>query len=166
MAVRPGRRAARLALVARAREEHATPGGRCQYGGYPVYFLVSTDSPAHHTQHLETALRIIREHELTNVGNVGEVDLVRLLRVGIPVELEGGRRLFVGIVPAESPLVGTTIARTGRRIAGVETNIIAILRQDHLIVPHADTVFQPRDGLVLVAADDALAPLGMALELW
>lgn len=124
------------------------------------------DSPAHHTQHLETALRIIREHDLTNVGNLGEIDLVRLLRVGIPVELAGGQRLVVGVVPAKSPIVGSTIARCGRCIAGVETNIIAILRQDKMIVPHADTVFQAQDGLVLVAAEDALPQLGKSLELW
>lgn len=124
------------------------------------------DSPAHHTQHLQTALRIIRDEELTNIGDIGEVDLVRLLRVGIPVELAGGQRLFVGVVPATSPIVGCTIARTGRCIAGVETNIIAILRGDRMLVPRVDTVFQPHDGLVLVAAEDAASQLGRHLELW
>src|SRR6185503_2931205 len=123
---------------------------------YEAQVANRTDSPAHHTQHLETALRIIREQELSNIGNIGEVDLVRLLRVGIPVELAGGQRLFVGVVPAASPIVGSTIASSGRTIAGVETNIIAIIRQDRMIVPRADTVFQRGDGLVLVAAETAL----------
>jgi CIC family chloride channel protein len=141
--------------------------GRLAYRSvYEAQVANRAESPAHHTQHLETALRLIREHELTNIGDVGEVDLVRLLRVGIPVELEGGQRLFVGVVPAQSPMVGSTIALNGRRIAGVETNIIAILRHDHMIVPRPDTVFRPRDGLVLVAAELALPQLGRHLELW
>jgi CIC family chloride channel protein len=133
---------------------------------YEAQVANRSESPAHHSQHLETALRILRERELTNVGDVGEVDLVRLLRVGIPVEMAGGQRLVVGVVPESSAIAGRTIAHTGRRLGGVETNIIAILREDHLIVPHVDTVFRPGDGLVLVAADDAVDQLGTVLELW
>lgn len=124
------------------------------------------DSPAHHTQHLATAFGILRKQELTGVGDVGEVDVVTLLRAGIPVELADGRRLIVGLVRSDSPIVGSTVARSGRSIGGVETNIIAILRHEHMIAPRPDTVFQPRDGLILVAADQDTPHLEKYLDPW
>src|SRR6185312_7436917 len=83
-------------------------GSRRKYRSvYEAQVANRAESPAHHTQHLETALRIIREHEFTNLDNIGELDLATLLRSGIPVELAGGRRLFVGVLRPASQVVGT-----------------------------------------------------------
>jgi CIC family chloride channel protein len=117
------------------------------------------DSPAHHTQHLQAALRILREQQLSNLVNIGELDLVSLLRTGIPVELAGGRRLVVVSLRGDSPVVGTTIGASGRKLAGADTNIIAILRGDTVVEPRVDTTLQAHDRLVLVAGDEGLATL-------
>ncbi len=133
---------------------------------YEAQVSTRAESPAHHAHHLATALRILREQDLTDVGDVGEVDVVTLLRAGIPVELAAGQRLVVGVVPEDSPIVGSTVARTGRCIAGVETNIVAILRRDRLLVARPDTVFSARDRLVIVAADAAVPVLQEHLDAW
>jgi CIC family chloride channel protein len=141
--------------------------GRLRYRSvYEAQVPRRADSPAHHTQSLATALRILREQKLTNVSDIGEVDIVTLLRAGIPVELAGGQRLFVGVLRADSPIVGSTVAQSGRSIGGGETNIIAVLRQEHLLVPRADTVFQAGDRLIVVAADDAAPGLRKHLDPW
>jgi CIC family chloride channel protein len=116
------------------------------------------DSPAHHAQHLEIALRILREQQLSNL-DVGELDLVSLVRSGIRVELANGRRLFVGTLRAESPFVGTTIGASGRKLAGTDTNIIGIVRGAEMLPPRADIVLAAGDRLILVgdgASVDAL----------
>jgi CIC family chloride channel protein len=133
---------------------------------YEAQVMTRADSPAHHTHHLETALRILREQKLSNVGDIGEVDLMTLLRAGIPVELAGGQRLFVGVLRPDSAIVGTTVATSGRHMAGGDTNIIAILRKERMVAPRADTVFEPRDRLILIASGESLERLRTHLDPW
>jgi CIC family chloride channel protein len=124
------------------------------------------DSPAHHAQHLEIALRILREQDLSNLGHLGELDLVSLVRSGIPVEFANGRRFFVGVLRADSAFVGTTIAASGRKLAGKETNIIAILRGKEMLPLHADTVLAAGDRLILVGDAGIVSGLQDQFDRW
>ena len=133
---------------------------------YEAQVLSRADSPAHHTQHLEIALRILREHALSNLGDIGELNLIALLRSGIPVELADGRRLFIGVLRADSPFVGTTIGKSGRQLAGSDTNIIVILRGEHMLAPRADTVLESGDRLVLVSDTSSIGRLREQLDPW
>jgi CIC family chloride channel protein len=123
---------------------------RFQYRSiYEAQVRSRADSPAHYAQHLEIALRILREEELSNL-NLGELDLVSLVRSGIRVELANGRRLFVGVLRADSPLVGTTIGVSGRNLAGSDTNIIGVVRGERMLPPRADLVLEAGDRFILV----------------
>jgi CIC family chloride channel protein len=124
------------------------------------------DSPAHHTQHLEIALRILRDHQFQDVPSVGEIDLVSLLRSGIPVELAGDRRLVVGVLLPDSPYVGTTVAVSGRQLGGGDANIIAILRGEHMTVPNAKMRFEAGDRLILVVSAAHLDEVHRVLAPW
>jgi CIC family chloride channel protein len=133
---------------------------------YEAQVASRADSPAHHSHHLEIAMRILREHQPQDVKAVGEIDLVSLLRSGIPVELAGGRRLIVGVLRPESPFVGTTIAVSGRQLGGGDANIIAILRGEHMTVPNAKMRFETGDRLILVVGGDAVGRLRQDLAPW
>jgi CIC family chloride channel protein len=135
---------------------------------YEAQVTSRAESPAHHAQHLAIALRILREHEneLTNVAPVGELDLVALLRAGIPVELADDRRLFVGVVRADSQFAGTRISESGRKLGGPDTNIIALLRGEHMVSPRADTSIEAGDRLIVVSNASALARLRQELDPW
>jgi CIC family chloride channel protein len=133
---------------------------------YEAQVAGRADSPAHHTQHLTTALRLLRERQPQDLTNVGEVDLVSLLRSGVPVELAAGRSLVVGILRDESPYVGTTVGSSGRQLDGGSSNIIAILRGEHMVVPSASTVLQQGDRLVLVTSAEGIARLEQNIAPW
>ena len=124
------------------------------------------DSPAHHSHHLEIAMRILREHEPQDLTGVGEIDLVSLLRTGIPVDLAGDRRLVVGVLKADSAYVGTTVGASGRQLDGGEANIIAILRGEHMTVPNARTPLQAGDRLIVVASVAGVERLRRDLAPW
>lgn len=124
------------------------------------------DSPAHHSHHLEIALRILREHQPQDVTSVGEIDLISLLRSGIPVELAGDRRLIVGVLQPDSPFVGTTVAVSGRQLGGGDANIIAILRGEHMTVPNPKMQFEAGDRLILVVSAAHLDDLRRDLAPW
>jgi CIC family chloride channel protein len=124
--------------------------GRFKYRSiYEAQVSSRADSPAHYAQHLEIALRILREEQLSNL-NLGELDLVSLVRSGIRVELSNDRRLFVGTLRAESPFVGTTIGTSGRKLAGSDTNIIGVLRGEKMLPPRADLALEAGDRLILI----------------
>jgi CIC family chloride channel protein len=124
------------------------------------------DSPAHHSHHLEIAMRILREHQPQDMTSIGEIDLVSLLRSGIPVELGGDRRLVVGVLRADSQYVGTTGALSGRQLDGGDANIIAILRGEHMTVPNAKMQFEAGDRLILVASAAGFERLRRDLAPW
>jgi CIC family chloride channel protein len=131
---------------------------------YEAQVTSRVDSPAHHSQHLKAALRILREEELSPIEDLGELDLVALVRSGIRVELADHRQLFVGTVPPESILVGTTIAQSGRTLAGADSNIIGIVRGDTMCTPHANLVLEAGDRLILVGDASRAADLATQLD--
>ena len=125
-----------------------------------------SDSPAHHTHHLEIALRLIKEKVAGGLRVQGEMDLVSLLRSGIPVELPAGRRLVVGVVPAGSPRVGELAVTPGGALGGEETRIFSIIRGEHMLVPNAKTILEAGDRLIVMTSAEQLARLETELESW
>lgn len=124
------------------------------------------ESPAHHTAHLEIALQILRDKQVPDLSHLGELDLVSLLRSGVEVDLAEGQRLMVGVLRADSAYANTSIGASGRALAGGGTNIIALLRGEHMVAPRADTILEPGDRLILVASDTGLEHLRKHFDPW
>ena len=113
------------------------------------------DSPAHHKQHLDIALRLLRqsEHpsaEHTNTDHIGELDLVALLRAGIPVALDGDGRLAYRVLEADSPFVHTTVTASGGQLDRGLSAILAIIRAGCTLVPGPDTLLEAGDKVIFV----------------
>jgi Trk K+ transport system NAD-binding subunit len=96
--------------------------------------------------------------------DVGQVDLLSLLRSGIPIELPGGRRLVIGVVRADSPWRARAVAAGGA--LDEETRIFAIIRGEHMLVPRPDTTLEAGDRLILVTTAGSLEGLKAHLEKW
>jgi len=133
---------------------------------YEAQVASRAESPAYHSHHLEIAMRILREHQPQDVASIGQLDLVPLLRSGIPVELAGGRRLVTGVLRPESRFVGTTVAASGRQIDGGTANVIVMLRGEHMIVPNASTQFEASDGLIVVTTVDGMEQFRRDVAPW
>ena len=63
------------------------------------------DSPAHHSEHLEAAIRLLGMRGLVVPATFSHVDVRELLASGIPVDLPDGKRLVIGILKSGSPYV-------------------------------------------------------------
>jgi chloride channel protein, CIC family len=133
---------------------------------YEAQVASRAESPAYHSHHLEIAMRILREHQPQDLTGLGEIDLVSLLRSGIPVELAEDRRLVVGVLKADSAYVGTTVGASGRQLDGGNANIIAILRGEHMTVPNARTPLEAGDRLIVVSSMAGLERLRRDLAPW
>ena len=110
------------------------------------------DSPAHHEKHLEIALKILREKGMHGASPEGAADLVSVLRSGAAVELPGDRRMAVGVLRPDSPLVGKTIGESGGLLDADQMTVVAVIRGEHMLAPRSDVAFAAGDRLVLIAA--------------
>jgi CIC family chloride channel protein len=111
------------------------------------------DSPSHHAEQLRIALRLIDHPRADLWKNVGHLNLLRLLRSGIPVDLSNNMQVMSGTLQRDSACVGTTVRAACLFANGVDGEIIAIIRgQQQLLLPHADTVLQAGDRLVMLVA--------------
>jgi CIC family chloride channel protein len=133
---------------------------------YEAQVASRADSPAHHTEHLGIALRLLRKRDLPDLKGLGELDLVTLLRSGIPVELAGSKRLLIGVLRPDSRYVQTSVAESGRKLDGEGTNILAILRGEHMLAPRPDTILHVGDKLILVVNAEGVGRVREHLDAW
>ncbi|HEY5112606.1 MAG TPA: chloride channel protein [Coriobacteriia bacterium] len=124
------------------------------------------DSPSHHSEHLEIALRILEERKLTDPLPSGRrISLLNLLRSGIPVSLGAERRLAVGVVRADSPLVGRAVGTEGGQL-DADTSIITIIRGEHMMAVRPDTVLVAGDRIILVTSAAGLERVKSQIDSW
>lgn len=122
-------------------------------------------SPAHHSEHLRIALRILRERQHPLPQDVGHLDVLSFLRLGIPVELYEGRFLAIGVLRAKSAYVDRPV---GEDSAGLpeNTDIIAIIRGERMMAARPDTVLKAGDRLILVTPRSGLEALKEHVDKW
>jgi len=70
------------------------------------------------------------------------------------------------VLRAESSVVGTTVAASGRQLDGGTANVIVMLRGEHMIVPNASTQFEASDGLIVVTTVDGMEQFRRDVAPW
>jgi chloride channel protein, CIC family len=132
---------------------------------YEAQVATRADSPAHHSEHLKIALRILKERRVLDPKDVGQLDLLSLLRIGTPVELPGDRRLVIGVLRPDSPY---RLKPLGADIGKLDDNtqIFTIIRGEHMMAPRPDTVLQPGDRLILLTTKAGLDSLKKHVDKW
>lgn len=118
------------------------------------------DSPAHYMEHIQVAMGLLGKRDLHLSDNIGHLDLLRLMRSRIRFDLPGQRELTLSLVREDSPLVENTVATLYRRLRPYEFEVIAILRREHVLLPHPDTIVEAGDRLMLIVSPQAREPLG------
>jgi chloride channel protein, CIC family len=117
------------------------------------------DSPAHYLEHGQIALSLLGRRHLQIADKVGHLDLLRLLKSRLRFDLPGGRELTLGMIREQSPSVGKTVGDLYRVLSPYDFEIVTILRREHLLLPHSETVLEANDRLVLITSPHAREPL-------
>jgi chloride channel protein, CIC family len=118
------------------------------------------DSPAHYLEQIQVALSLLGSRNVPLMDQVGHLDLLRLLRSRIRFDLPGGKELTLGVVRDNGPMVGRSIADLYRELNRYDFEIIAVMRREHILLPHSETLLQAGDRLILIASPNARGPLG------
>jgi chloride channel protein, CIC family len=124
-----------------------------------------SDSPTHHSEHLQIALDLLKQRNVINPEYEGRLDLLGLLRSGIPVELPGGQRLSIRVLKATSTWVGQPVTASELTADG-ETRLFAIIRDEHMLGLRPDLKLQAKDRLLLLTSAEALTRHASHLDPW
>lgn len=114
------------------------------------------DSPAHQVEHLETAVHLLAEKQVKVPGIVSHLDLRTLLASGIPIDLPDNKRLVIGTLDQDSPCSGSLIRDCFPISERENLDLIAILRDDHTILPHPSKQLQPGDRVLAIISPESL----------
>ncbi len=119
-------------------------------------------SPAHYLEQVQNAMSLLGKRNLHLSDEFAHLDLLRLLRSSVQFDLPGKKELSMALVPDSSSLVGQTVSTLYRQFTDYEFEIIAILRREHVLLPHPSTLLETNDRLLLITgpqAREALADL-------
>ena len=156
---------AALAVMVSYLVQRRLAGGFRYHSLYEAQVGARADSPAHHTEHLRIALRLLKERRVFDAEAVGQVDLLSLLRTGIPVELPGDRRLVIGVLRPDSPYRGRPLGADHGMLAD-NVQVFALIRGEHMMVPRRDTVLEAGDRMILLTTRADLEALQQHVAPW
>ena len=120
---------------------------------YEAQVPLPVDSPVHQRLYQDIANGLLRDGKIV----VAEDTLTRLIgdrlsaEHGIPF-IRGNERLFRVVLPAGAPIIGSSV----RSLTLKDFVIVAMVREDHHLVPDNETLFMVGDEVVVAATPDAM----------
>jgi CIC family chloride channel protein len=131
-----------------------------KYGSlYEAQVAARSDSPAHSTEQINIAMRLLEHGKITWPSEVTHLHLAALLQQGLSLDLPDGSQLTAGVLQPSSPWVGKQIQSREDTDAVKHSKIIAVLRGQTVVLARQETVLQPGDRLLMVVQGDAAKEL-------
>ncbi|HWA92955.1 MAG TPA: chloride channel protein [Terracidiphilus sp.] len=129
-----------------------------KYGSlYEGQVVGRIDSPAHRAEHVALALQILNSDNVALPPQLSHLHLAALLQSGVALDLPDQEQLTAGALRPDSRWVGKSIADCALDKSAPGARILAILRGTTVITPHAQTILQPGDRLLILASKEAQA---------
>lgn len=122
------------------------------------------DSPAHYLEHIQVALNLLGRRDLPIADQMGHLDLLRMLRSQVRFDLPGGRELTLGLIGDDSPAAKKTLGDLYRELNETDFEVIAIMRREHVLLPHRETRLEPGDRLVMITSPRSREPVARYIE--
>ena len=130
---------------------------------YEAQVPTPAQSPAHYVEELNAAFELIRAHQLKQPSLVHELDMAALMQSGIAVTLSAGEQMFMGEVRKGSPLAGQTIEQVCGEYEGDALKVLAIFREEEVLLPHGSSKLQEHDRVLMVSSPETKGQLEKSL---
>jgi CIC family chloride channel protein len=131
-----------------------------KYGSlYEAQVAGRADSPAHRAEHVQIALRLLDQGNISLPPEVTHLHLASLLQSGLALDLPDGSQFTVGALRPESPWVGKAIQSRRMSDGVAHSKIVAVLRGKSVLLARPETVLQPGDRLLMIVQQQAEAEL-------
>jgi CIC family chloride channel protein len=130
---------------------------------YEAQVAERAESPAHHAEHVQIALRLLDDGKISLPPQVTHLRLGSLLQSGLVLDLPDGSQLSASAVGAESAWVGKQIRSLSLDGSGDSWRIVAVLRGKSVTAPKPETILQPGDRLLTIASPHLRSKLAQHL---
>lgn len=120
---------------------------------YEAQVPLRADSPAHYLDHVRVAMTLLGRRDVKVADKMGHLDLLRLLRSKVRFDLPGKKQLQIGLLRPESRFVNRTITDFYGEVDRDGAEIIALMRREHMLLPHPDTLLEGNDRLILITSE-------------
>jgi CIC family chloride channel protein len=120
---------------------------------YEAQVASPVESPAHHERFLRGAFHLLTLRGVELPSGLDHLQLIPLLRAGIPLDLPDGKQLQLGSLGSASSWVGR--AASEQTEEGAEAELIAVLRGGHLHMPDRALILEAEDRLLFLASPAA-----------
>ncbi len=131
---------------------------------YEAQVPTPANSPAHRTEHLRRAVRLLSERRKFDPRTISHLDIASLLESEAAVEIVGGEQIFLGTLKPSDPCVGTPVR--DNCLAGGDTRceVVAVFRGEEMIAANEDVTMEPEDQLLIICDKNALSKLRHRLQ--
>ena len=131
---------------------------------YEAQVADRADSPAHQSEQVQIAFRLLDHGGITWPQQVTHLHLASLLQAGLALDLPDGSQLTAGVLKPESDWTGKQVQSRPPGDAVEHTRLVSILRGQSVILVRPDTVLQSGDRLILIVQPEATASLAEQLS--
>ncbi len=123
---------------------------------YEAQVPTRADSPALYAEHVRLAISLLgRRRSVPDSATLGSLDLMKLLESRVHFALPGGKQLSAGILQPKSDLAGHSIQNAYDVIADRELEIVAVVREGHVILPHPYTQLRAADEVLAITTPES-----------
>lgn len=112
-----------------------------------------SDSPANHEEHLRIALDLLGNKDLNIPKYIGHLDLLTLIKSGIPIDLPGSKKFFVTQLKSNSSLIGHSVESNPLNKFHGDLEIVSVMRNGEVMLPKPDTTLRENDQLLLITSE-------------
>jgi len=124
---------------------------------YEAQVSTRADSPAHFEDHVEMALRILRQHKIAMPDGATRMDLRAVLASGVPLDLPDGKRVVMGRVDKRSPYVHQPVEKLLADIPPQEGEVVVVFRNGHTLFPSKGMRLEVDDLVLLILPQETWA---------
>ncbi|HKJ30931.1 MAG TPA: chloride channel protein [Balneolales bacterium] len=113
-----------------------------------------SDSPANHEEHLRIALDLLGNKDINIPTYIGHLDLLTLIKSGIPIDLPGNKKFFITKIDKQSSLIGHSVNSNPLSDAHDELEIVSVMRDGEVMFPKPDIKLKEEDQLLLISSEE------------
>jgi chloride channel protein, CIC family len=108
------------------------------------------DSPAHYVEYLRVGLNLLGKRKIPASAQVGHLNVMSLLRSGIPVDLPGDKEIMACSLRPESSYLGQPVQHCTDEAGEHNVEIVVLVRDRDVLLPNPETVFKPGDQILAI----------------
>jgi CIC family chloride channel protein len=123
-----------------------------------------SDSPAHMMEHMQKAVKLLRQQKAKGFNRFNHFDLMTLLRNGVTLDMPDGNRFYVAKLSKDSVYLGRPIVSAFHEDESGKIGLVAIVRGEHVLLSDSEDLLETGDQVVVICLPEVWSKLKKLLD--